>query len=265
MLIALTRGVSPTLADCELQELNREPIDIALAVQQHRAYQQCLEDLGARVIALPAEPQFPDGVFVEDPVLVLDEIAILTRMGAESRRGEGESIAKALSEFRPLHRIQDPATLEGGDVMRIGKTLYVGLSRRTNFEGIRQLTALTAPFGYKVVAVPAHGCLHLKSACCYVGAGAILANRNWIDWSLLDGFRILEVPADEPRAANVLEVAGELIFPEAFPQTRELLEKSGFRVRPLDMSELGKAEGGVTCTSLIFEHRVPGTNGTKVL
>src|SRR5277367_3164764 len=241
MLIALTRGVSPTLADCELQELNREPIDIALAVQQHRAYEQCLEDLGARVIALPAEPDYPDGVFVEDPVLVLDEIAILTRMGAGSRRGEGESIAKALAEFRPLHRIQDPATLEGGDVMRVGKTLYVGLSRRTNSEGIRQLAALTAPFGYKVVAVPVHGCLHLKSACCYLGDGTVLANRNWIDEALLEGLLILDVPIDEPRSANVLRVADTLVFPNAFPRTRELLEKSGFRVRALEMSELAKA------------------------
>lgn len=253
MLIALTRGVSPTLADCELQELDREPIDIARAVEQHRAYEQCLEDLGARVIALPAEPRFPDGVFVEDPALVLDEIAIMTRMGAESRRGEGESLEKTLAEFRPIARIQAPATLEGGDVMRIGKKLYAGLSRRTNAEGIGQLRDLAEPFGYQVVAVPVRGCLHLKSACCCLGGETILANRAWIDSALFEGFRVLDVASEESRGANILRVGDKLIYPDAFPRTRELLEKSGFSVRGIDASELAKAEGGVTCTSILFD------------
>src|SRR5579872_485117 len=167
MLIALTRGVSPTLGNCELQELDRQPIDIAKAIEQHRRYERCLEELGARVLALPADPRFPDGVFVEDPALVLDEIAVMTRMGAASRRGESESIATALAEFRSLTWIHEPGTLEGGDVMRIGENLYVGASLRTNGEGIRQLTEAAAPFGYTVIAVPVHGCLHLKSASCY--------------------------------------------------------------------------------------------------
>jgi dimethylargininase len=253
MLIALTRGVSPTLANCELQELTREPIDIARAIDQHRCYAKVLEELGARVIALPAEPQFPDGVFVEDPALVLDEIALMTRPGAESRRGEGESIAKVLTEFRDLTSIHGPGTLEGGDVMRIGRTLYVGASRRTNFEGIRQLREVATPLGYEVVAVPVRGCLHLKSACCYIGDETILANRNWIDRAFLSDFRILDVAAEEPRAANALRVGETLIYPDAFPRTRALLENSGFNVRAIDASELAKAEGGVTCTSILFE------------
>lgn len=253
MLIALTRGVSPTLGDCELQELDREPIDIAKAVEQHRAYEQCLEELGARVLALPADPRFPDGVFVEDPAVVLDEIAVMTRMGAGSRRGEGESIAKTLAQYRPLRRIEEPGTLEGGDVMRIGKSLYVGLSRRTNQEGIVQLRALIAPFGYQVIAVPVHGCLHLKSACCYLGKQTILANRAWIDASPLAEFRIIDVPEDEPRAANVVLISDTLILPAAFPKTRALLEHSGFHLRTVDASELAKAEGAVTCTSILFE------------
>jgi len=253
MLIALTRGVSPTLGDCELQELDRQPIDIAKAVQQHRSYERCLAELGARIVALEPDPRFPDAVFVEDPALVLDEIAIMTRPGAASRRGEGESIARALAEYRPLRRIEEPGTLEGGDVMRAGKTLYVGLSRRTNRQGIQQLRDLSAPFGYETVAVPVHGCLHLKSACCYLGEETILANRAWIDAKPLSRFRILDVPQDEPRAANVLRIGDTLILPEAFPKTRELLEKSGFQIRTLDLSELAKAEGAVTCTSILFE------------
>ena len=253
MLIALTRGVSPTVADCELQELEREPIDIAKAIEQHRAYERCLEELGAHVVSLEADPRFPDGVFVEDPALVLDEIAIMTRPGAESRRGEGESIAKVLADYRSLTRIHEPGTLEGGDVMRIDRALYVGASRRTNWEGIRQLREVAAPFGYEVIAVPVHGCLHLKSACCYLGEETILANRNWLDAAFLDGYRILDVPADEPRAANALRIGDTLILPTAFPKTRDLLEKSGFQVRTIENSELAKAEGAVTCTSILFQ------------
>ena len=253
MLIALTRGVSPTLGNCELQELTREPINIPCAIEQHRCYEKILEELGAHVIALPAEPQFPDGVFVEDPALVLDEIGVMTRPGAESRRGEGDSIANVLTEFRDLTWIHEPGTLEGGDVMRVGQTLYVGASRRTNFEGIRQLREVARPLGYEIVAVPVRGCLHLKSACCYIGDDRVLANRNWIDPAFLSDFRILDVHPDEPRAANVLRVGDTLIYPETFPRTRESLEKSGFRVRAIDASELAKAEGGVTCTSILFE------------
>jgi len=253
MLIALTRGVSLTLDNCELQELDREPIDVAKAIEQHRLYESCLEELGVRLIKLPADPRYPDGVFVEDPALVLDEIAVMTRMGAESRRGEGESIAKGLAQYRPLQWIREPGTLEGGDVMRIGKSLYAGLSRRTNQEGIAQLREFIAPFGYQVIGVPVHGCLHLKSACCYLGDETILANRDWIDASFLAEFRIIDVPEDEPRGANVLRVGETLILPEAFPKTRALLENSGFHVRTVDVSELAKAEGAVTCTCILFD------------
>ncbi|MBZ5609187.1 MAG: dimethylargininase [Acidobacteriia bacterium] len=253
MLIALTRGVSSTLGDCELQNLERQPIDIARAIEQHRAYERCLAELGARVLSLPADARFPDGVFVEDPAIVLDEIAVMTRMGAESRRGEAESIAEALAQFRPLHRIQEPATLEGGDVMRIGKTLYAGLSRRTNSEGIRQLGELVRPFGYQVTPVSVHGCLHLKSACCYLGEDTVLANRAWIDPAPLEKLKIIDVPNEEARSANVLRVGNTLILPSAFPKTRDLLTQAGFQVRTVDVSEFAKAEGGVTCTSLLFE------------
>ncbi len=137
--------------------------------------------------------------------------------------------------------------------MRVAKTLYVGLSRRTNHEGIRQLTEFAEPFGYQVTPVGVHGCLHLKSACCYLGNNTLLANRAWIDTRPLETFKIIDVPADEPRAANVLKVGDTLILPSAFPKTHELLEQAGFQVRTVDVSEFAKAEGGVTCTSILFE------------
>ena len=255
MLIALTRGVSPNLGDCELQDLPRQKIDIAKAVDQHRAYEACLRDLGARVVSLPADARFPDGVFVEDPAVVVDEMAVMTRMGALSRRGEGDELARVLGSYRPLVSIEAPATLEGGDVMRIGKTLYVGLSRRTNAEGIRQLRTLLARIGYHIETVTLRGCLHLKSACCYLGRDTMIANRQWVDAGAFRDFRILDVPPGEPRAANVLAVGDTLIVPSAFPQVHEILRNADFGVRAVDVSEFAKAEGGVTCTSIVFEDK----------
>jgi dimethylargininase len=253
MLTAITRALSPAIHQCELEYFERTPIDFARAEEQHRAYVLCLAELGARVESLPAEPDLPDSVFVEDPALVLDEVAVITRMGAESRRAEGESLAAALSPFRPLVRLTDPATLEGGDVMRVGRTLYVGASARTNAAGIEQLGRELAPFGYSVVAVKVHGCLHLKSACTYLGGDTILANQAWIDMAPLRGFRIVDVARDEPGAGNTLTVNGTVLVPSAFPGTAGILEGRGYRVRTLDISELMKAEAALTCSSLIFE------------
>jgi dimethylargininase len=253
MLRAFTREISPAIANCELEFLERKAIDPALAQAQHRQYQQCLAELGAHVEELPPAPDLPDGVFVEDPAIVLDEIAVITRMGALSRRGEHQSLARALAPYRELRSIEEPATLEGGDVMRAGKTLYVGYSRRTNIAGIQQLAAILHPLGYFVVPVVVRGCLHLKTACCYIGDDTVLANRAWMDPDALCGLKILDVPVEEPRGANALRIGGTVLMPAAFPQSGELLERSGFKVRRIDNSELLKAEAGVTCTSLLFE------------
>ena len=252
MLTALTRKVSPAIARCELEFLKRQAIDYALAAEQHQQYQACLAELGARVERLPAEPDLPDSVFVEDPALVLDEIAVITRLGAASRRGECETLARALTRYRELRYIVEPGTLEGGDVMRAGRTLYVGYSRRTNVAGIQQLAALLHPLGYFVVPVEVRGCLHLKSACCFLGDGTVLANRAWMDPDALCGLKLLDVPAEEPHGANVLRIGETVVMPSAFPRTCALLGRSGFRVRALELSELLKAEAGVTCMSLIF-------------
>ena len=251
MLTALTRKVSPNFACCQLEYLRREPIDVARAAMQHREYEAALERLGPRLISLPAEPDLPDCVFVEDPAVVLDEIAIITRMGAESRRGESESLAAALAQFRPLVRMSEPATLEGGDVVRIGKTLYVGLSRRTNAAGVRQLAEIVEPHGYRIVPVHVSGCLHLKSACCAVSEETVLANRALFDASAFD-CKMIDVPAEEPWAADVLRIGDTVLIPASFPRTARLLEQSGFQIESLDVSELQKAEAGVTCMSLVF-------------
>lgn len=252
MLTAITRALSPSINDCELTFHSRQQIDVARAAIQHRAYEECLRGLGVRVISLPAEPDLPDAVFVEDAAIVVDEVAIMTLMGAVSRRGETESIARALSEYRPVKYMRTPATLDGGDVMRIDRTLFVGASSRTNVEGISQLRELLAPHGYQVRAVEVTGCLHLKSACAYVGRNSILVNRSWIDAAQLEGFELIDVPATEPNAANALLVGEIVIMPESFSETRAILEERGFSVQAVDVSELQKAEGAVTCKSLIF-------------
>jgi dimethylargininase len=251
-LTAIVREVSSRINDCELSFHARQPIDVARAIAQHQAYKDCLAELGIRIVLLPAEQALPDAVFVEDPAVVVDEVAIISNMGAPSRRPEISSLAKVLSRYRPLKHLAEPATLDGGDVLRIGRSIFVGLSRRTNRDGIAQLNNLLTPYGYQVRPVEVTGCLHLKSACSYLGHNTVLVNRSWIDAEFLSGFELLDVPDDEPAAANTLLLNDVIIMPASFPKTRTLLEERGLRVRPIDLSELQKAEAGVTCTSLIF-------------
>lgn len=253
MLTAITRAVSPALANCELLYVPRQPIDLGKAQAQHRAYEALLEKLGARVVSLPAEPGLPDSMFVEDPAIVLDELAVIMPLGTESRRPEAVSLARALAKFRELEYVNLPGTMEGGDILRIGRKIFAGLSRRTNKEGVRQLEAILKPRGYEIVLIRVNGCLHLKSAVTFIGRDTLLANRAWIDPEPLDGFAWIDVAAEEPHAANALALGGTVIFPVSFPQTRARLEARGFHVTSLDISELQKAESGLTCSSLLFD------------
>ncbi len=253
MRIAITRAVSPAIADCELTHLARRSIDFETARIQHHAYEAALRSLGCDVHTLPADSALPDSVFVEDVAVVLDEVALLTRPGAPSRRAETAAVADALTPYRPLLSLEAPATLDGGDVLRIDRTLYVGLTDRTNQAAIDQMAAAIGPHGYGVRAVPVVGCLHLKSAATLVAPGTVLCNRRWIDPSVLAGVDVLEVDPAEPYAANGLLVGDRVIYPTGFPATRRVLERRGVALLPLDVSELQKAEGAVTCCSLVFE------------
>jgi dimethylargininase len=253
MLTALTRAVSPAMAHCELSFIDRKPIDLARAQDQHRAYERLLEKQGARLLSLPAEPTLPDSMFVEDPAIVLDELAVILPLGTASRRPEAASLAQALAKFRTLKYVLLPGTLEGGDVLRIGRKLYAGLTRRSNAEGLRQLAAIVKPHGYEVIAVPVSGCLHLKSAVTYLGQNTLLANRAWFDTARLGEFGWIEVDPAEPQAANALALGTTVILPASFPSTRARIEKQGFHVTSLDISELQKAESGLTCSSVLFQ------------
>lgn len=221
------------------------------AAGQHRLYEQKLVQLGVRVHSLPAQTDLPDSVFVEDPAVVFDECAVMT-LGIESRRKESESLARFLADFRTLEFLREPAMLEGGDVMRVGRTLYAGDSVRTNEAGRAQLRQIISPFDYEVRAVKVHGCLHLKTGCSYLGRGVMLANSAWVDAAQFADFELLEVPQAEPWAANALVINETVLLPEGFPQTRALIERRGFHVETIDVSELMKAEAGLTCMSIIF-------------
>jgi dimethylargininase len=253
MLTAITRAVSPAIVNCELSFIDRQPIDLAKAQQQHHAYETLLEKLGARVISLRAERDLPDSMFVEDPAIVLDELAVIFPLGTETRRREAPSLARALAKFRALEHVTLPGTLEGGDVLRIQRKLFVGLTQRSNAEGLRQLSAILGPHNYQVVAVPVTDCLHLKSAVTHLGRNTLLANRAWFDAAPLAGYEWIDVDPAEPHAANALALGGAIIFPASFPLTRARIEARGFPVSPLDISELQKAESGLTCSSLLFE------------
>jgi len=253
MLTAITRAVSPAIVNCELSFIPRQPINLEIARAQHLAYEQLLEKLGARVVSLPSEPNLPDSMFVEDPAIVLDELAVIFPLGTVSRRPEAASLAQALSKFRKLEHITLPGTLEGGDVLRIGRKLFVGLSQRSNSEGIRQLAAILVPYRYEVIAVPVTGCLHLKSAVTCLGRDTLLANRAWFDPAPFSGYHWIDVDPAEPHAANALALGNAIIFPTSYSLTRVRIEARGFHVTPLDISELQKAESGLTCSSLIFQ------------
>jgi len=253
MRVAITRGVSPAIGDCELTFLEREAIDVDNARAQHSLYEGVLGGLGCRVEHLDEDPGFPDSVFVEDIAVVLDEIAVITRPGALSRRGERASIERALAPHRPVVRIKAPGILDGGDVMAVAKSIYVGLSTRSNAEAARQLGAMVSDHGYRVVEVGFSGCLHLKSAVTAISDRTLLINPEWVDASAFPEHDCISVDPAEPSAANVVRIGSAVLFAAEFPRTGQLLSDLGYDALPVEASELAKAEGALTCCSLIFE------------
>jgi dimethylargininase len=249
---ALTRDVSPALARCELTFLPRAPIDFGRAAAQHDAYCAALAGAGLDVVRLPADPALPDSVFVEDAAVVVDEVAVITSMGAPSRRGETEAVAEALSRDRALVRLRPPARLDGGDVCVVGRRVFVGRSLRTDDAGALALGAALAPFGYVMVPVAVTGCLHLKSAVTALDEETVLVNREWIDLAPFEGFDRVAVDGSEPWAANVLAAGGAVFAHAGFARTSDRLSARGYDVRPVDVSEFLKAEAGVTCKSIVY-------------
>ena len=252
MLFALTHIVSPCIDDCELSFRKRTAIDYEKAVAQHENYCNLLRNFGIEVIELTANFTFPDSTFIEDTAVVVDEIAVLANMGIESRKGEIRGIEPELTKYRKIERIQPPATLEGGDVLQIGRNIFVGNSPRTNQDGINSSRSILEPYNYEVLPVTLKNCLHLKSACTALDEGTLLGNPNWFDVSSFKDFKIISVSEDEPDAANALRLKDTIVMHAKYTKTIEILKSHGFVVETIDISELIKAEAGLTCSSIIF-------------
>ncbi len=250
--VALTRAISPRIAECELTHLDRTPIDVAAARAQHAEYTRALVALGCAVQEVEPALDHPDSVFIEDTAVVFDEIAVITRPGAESRRGETAAVERVLAPLRPIAHIMAPGTLDGGDVFVVGKRVFAGRTGRTNDVGIAQLRAALAPHGYTVEALDVTGCLHLKTAVTAVDDRTVLLNPQWVDRHGLAGVEIIEVDPAEPMGANIVRVGEALLYGASYPLTRARLEARGYRPVCVDASELAKAEGAVTCCALIL-------------
>ena len=262
-LVAITHEPSPNMQRYERTFVGDETIDLALARRQHAAYRSALAACGAEVIVLDTNLEMADCVFVEDTALVLDEIAVMMSPGAASRRHEPAGIEPTLHAFRRIERLSLPATMDGGDIVVSGRDIYVGASPRTNARGIKDLREVLRPFGYRVTGVRVTGCLHLKTACSALPDGSFLVNRDWIGAEALPPSKLLPVPADEPWASDVLVVGERIIVSDAFPRTIELLSGRGWRVTPVSVSEFAKAEGGVTCLSLVFADGATAASATS--
>lgn len=258
----MVRRVSRSLSRCELFHLARQEIDSSLAASQHAAFSDALTAAGVQVTVLPEEPSLPDATFIEDTLIMLDELAVVCRLGALSREREADRIVPIAEQFRPLHRILPPGTLEGGDILRLGKELYAGLGSRTNHEGIRQLEQIVRPFGYTVRTVKVQGCLHLKTGVTSPDRGLVLLNPRWIDPATFRGLECLEVPQGEPWGGNTLSVNGRVLVAASAPRTADMLAGRGLEVVRVDISELQKAEAGLTCLSVLFSQPPPKTSGS---
>ncbi len=252
-MIAITHVPSPHMEQCQRFYVPPSPIDYDRAARQHEQYCRVLRECGAQVRTLHVNRHLPDCAFIEDTAIVLDEVAILASMGAESRRAEPAGIESELQRYRVVHRVELPATIEGGDVLRVGRTLLVGLSSRTNQAGVSALEAIVGRYGYRVVAVPVHGCLHLKTACTALQDSTLLVNPTWVDVEALRGFHLAFVPEEEPWAANVACVGTIACISVDHPRTAKAIQEMDIEVRTVDLSEFAKAEGGVTCLSIFVD------------
>jgi dimethylargininase len=259
--LAITRGISPRFSECEITHIDRTPIDLDIARAQHSKYVHTLKQFGCHVLELPAETDLPDSVFVEDTAFILPHAAVITRPGADSRKPETETIIQALSPHIDLLHIREPATLDGGDVLVIGKNIFVGMSTRSNQDAINQLNEMLKDDGYLVSGVPMHECLHLKSAVTRVDDNTLLINKNWVVAHHFEQYDLIEVHPSEPYAANCLPVGYAIIYPTSFPRTDERLKARGYHVINVNVDELAKAEGAVTCCSLILTNRVESAAG----
>ena len=249
-MIAFTHVPSPNLVQCELTHVDRSPIDIDLAVRQHECYRDSLQAAGCSVRVFDFNRDLADSVFVEDVAVVLDEIILMGCMGVESRAPEVESWRKRLSEIRTIIELPLGAKLEGGDVLRIGRDLVIGISTRTNKIAIEAITKIVKQFGYVVHPVSVIGCLHLKTACTALDDETLLLNPQWLDCESLPFKK--KIIASDKWGANVVRLPDQILTNSEHRATIDQLDQLGYRVTAVDLSEFAKAEAGATCLSLLI-------------
>jgi dimethylargininase len=252
MTRALVNIPSPALTQCELTFIERNAIDLERARTQHDAYVSALRSFDVDVEVLEVNTGCPDGVFVEDVAVIFDELAVITTMGRPSRRRELAEMRQAIARHREVVDLVLPATVEGGDVLRIGRTLYVGDTSRTNPAGIKALAEVAKSLGYKVVSVKVPGCLHLKTCITALDDETCVVNRNWLDVGPFQSLQLIDVVPSEPWGANVLRLGEGLVLNASTPETNEKIRSLGYETTEVNISEFGKAEAGLTCMSLLF-------------
>lgn len=249
---AVVRGVPSSFDRAITSGLPAQPIDVRLAREQHLRYCSALRRAGLSLIRIESDDRFPDCVFVEDTAVVAGNKAIIAAMERETRRGETDAIERRLSEFYEIQHLEPPATLDGGDVLRIDERMFVGLSKRTNREAAEQLAAILRPDGFELVTVEVRHVLHLKSACTHIGEDLVLLRPGYLDEAPFDAYRTIIVPESEPHAANCLSINSRVLIPTGAPRTRAMLEEHGYTTIELDISESRKADGLLTCSSIIL-------------
>jgi len=223
------------------------------ALRQHYNYVNALEKSGLKVTILKPDIRYPDATFVEDTAVLTERCAILTNLGAKSRRGEEEEIREVLEGFfTNIEAIRPPGTLEGGDVMRAEDYFYIGLSERTNEEGAKQLIDILSKYNYRGITVPLKKALHLKTGLAYIGENTLIARGEFINSPIFKGFNIIEIDDDERYAANCIRVNDYVLLPEGYPKIMETIQRVGYKTIMVDVSEFKKIDGGLSCLSLRF-------------
>lgn len=250
-MIGLVRRPSPALQTGERTHIERTPIDFAAAEEQHAAYVAALRESGVRIVEIAPAEDLPDAVFIEDMALVLDSLAVIARSGAASRRAESATITGTLARYRHLVQLPPAACLDGGDVLAIDRTVYIGRTTRTNQAAIDFLTTLLRQYYYEVVTVPVSGCLHLKSAVTWIGNNTVLINPEWVPRAPFSQHRQIDIAPEEPMAANALHVGTQLLMSASYPRTAARVGALGLVPRLIDISEFHRTEGGLTCLSIL--------------
>lgn len=249
---AIVRAIPNTYQDCVTIAPDKPVINVELAKQQHAAYCKTLEQLDLKLIRIEADDALPDCCFTEDTAIVFGDVAIITNPGTISRIAETAEMEKVLTPLKNIHHLSSPATIDGGDVLKIDQKIFIGISSRTNEEAIKQVATILHSKGYDVIGVKIRDTLHLKSVCTNVGKGCILLAEGHLDKKIFSEYDIIIVPEEESYAANCLVVNGKVLLPKGFPKTKSLVEAKGFSVIEMDMTEIEKADGALTCLSIIF-------------